>query len=70
MLIKAVNRDKPKMLSGLDQKVRGQVRGLQCPPSRMTATGRKARPYPGVIEEMNEVTPVVYLRGKADRKGG
>src|SRR5271157_5272929 len=35
VLIKAVNRDKPKMLSGLDQKVRGQVRGLQCPASRM-----------------------------------
>src|SRR5262249_55498562 len=35
VLIKAVNRGKPKMLSGLDQKVRGQVQGLQAPRARM-----------------------------------
>ncbi len=35
MLVKAVTKDKPKMLSGLNQKVSGQVRGLQIPPSRM-----------------------------------
>ena len=35
VLIKAVIIDKPKMLSGLDQKVRGQVRGISVPPSRM-----------------------------------
>src|SRR5262245_41967872 len=35
VLIKAVNRGKPKMLSGLDQKVRGQVQGLQAPMARM-----------------------------------
>ena len=35
VLIKVVNKDKPKMLSGLNQKVRGQVRGLRIPPSRM-----------------------------------
>ena len=33
--IKAVIINKPKMLSGLDQKVRGQVLGLVNPPSRM-----------------------------------
>ena len=32
VLIKAVNNDKPKMLSGLDQKVRGQVRGAPNSP--------------------------------------
>ena len=30
-LIKAVSKDKPKMLSGLNEKVNGQVRGLQTP---------------------------------------
>ena len=35
VLIKAVIINKPKMLSGLNQKVRGQVRGLPIPPSRM-----------------------------------
>src|SRR3954452_14112719 len=36
VLIKAVSKDEPKMLSGSDQKVRGQERGLQFLPSRMT----------------------------------
>jgi hypothetical protein len=35
VLIKAVSQDKPKMLSGLNQKVSGQVGGLRNPPSRM-----------------------------------
>jgi hypothetical protein len=35
VLIKAVNRGQPKMLSGWDQKVRGQVQGLQAPRARM-----------------------------------
>ena len=35
VLIKAVIRNKPKMLSGLNQKVRGQVQGLHGPLSRM-----------------------------------
>ena len=44
VLIKAVIENKPKMLSGLNQKVRGQVQGLHAPLSRMSTTGRKARP--------------------------
>jgi hypothetical protein len=35
VLIKAVKCDKPKMLSGLDQKVRGQVQRLAIPLPRM-----------------------------------
>jgi hypothetical protein len=31
VLLKAVSTDKPKMLSGLNQKVRGQVQGLEGP---------------------------------------
>jgi len=36
VLLKAVSTDKPKMLSGLNQKVRGQVQGLEDPLSRMS----------------------------------
>ena len=35
VLIKAVIINKPKMLSGLDQKVRGQVQRLAIPLPRM-----------------------------------
>ena len=68
MLIKAVNRDKPKMLSGLNQKVRGQVQGLQCPLSRMTHHRPKGTTSPGVIEEMNEVTPLPPREGRLTAK--
>jgi hypothetical protein len=36
VLLKAVNTDKPKMLSGLNQKVCGQEQGLPPPLSRMS----------------------------------
>ena len=32
VLVKAVTKDKPKMLTGLNQKVRGQVRGAADSP--------------------------------------
>ena len=35
VLIKVVIKNKPKMLTGLNQKVSGQVWGLRIPPSRM-----------------------------------
>ena len=35
VLIEVVIKNKPKMLTGLNQKVSGQVRGLRIPPSRM-----------------------------------
>ena len=35
VLLKAVSLNKPKMLIGLNQTVRGQVRELRFPPSRM-----------------------------------
>jgi hypothetical protein len=69
VLIKAVNKDKPKMLLGLDQKryvVR--YRGCRLPCRGWCATGRKARPYPGVIEEMNEVTPSSPREGRLTEK--
>ena len=36
VLIKAVMFNKPKLLIGLDQKVSGQVRGLNVSPPRMS----------------------------------
>jgi hypothetical protein len=35
------HENKPKMLTGLDQKVRGQVWGLVTPPSRMSCHRRR-----------------------------
>jgi hypothetical protein len=35
VLLKAVSLNKPKMLCGLNQTVRGQVQGLDTPLSRM-----------------------------------
>jgi hypothetical protein len=71
-LLKAVMFDKPewtrKMLSGLNQKVRGQAQGLRIPLSRM----RHHRPI-GTTSTRNDregerSNPVVSPRGKADRK--
>ena len=36
VLLKAVMFNKPKLLIGLDQKVRGQARGLSVSPPRTT----------------------------------
>ena len=67
--IKAVIIHKPKMLSGLDQKryvVRS--RGYKLPWRGWRTTGREARPYPGVIEEVNEVTPLPPREGRRTAK--
>ncbi len=34
LLLNVVNDDRPKMLIGLDQKVRGMVRAVRCCPTR------------------------------------
>src|SRR5262245_15140490 len=70
VLIKAVNRGEPKMLSGSDQKVRGQVRGLQCPPPRMTRHRPKGTTLPRSDRRDERSNPVVSPRGKADCEGG
>src|SRR3954451_24185357 len=69
VLIKAVNRDEPKMLSGSDQTVRGQVRGLHCPPSRMTRHRPKGTTLPRSDRRDERSNPVASPRGKADCKG-
>jgi hypothetical protein len=56
------------MLSGLDQKVRGQERGLQCPPSRMTRHRPKGTTLPRIDRGDERSNPVASPRGKADCK--
>jgi hypothetical protein len=43
-LINVVNENKPKMLTGLDQKVRGQVQVLLIHLTRMTGHRRRGEP--------------------------
>ena len=67
--IKAVIINKPKMLSGLDQNgTWSGIGGWSIPRRGWCTTGRKARPYPGVIEEMNEVTPLPPREGRRTAK--
>ena len=80
MLVKAVTKNKPKMLSGLNQKVSGQVRGLRIPPSRiMTPAERRDPPRNERKDEWREkgsslnsaslttkpLAPSVYVRASA-----
>ena len=69
MLIKAVNKGEPKMLSGSDQNGTWPGAGASDVPRRgCRATGREARPHPGMIEEMNEVTPSPPREGRRTAK--
>jgi hypothetical protein len=69
VLIKAVTQNKPKMLSGLDQNGKWSgTRGSEFPRRGWCATGRKARPHPGAIEEVNEVTPLPPRKGRLTAK--
>jgi hypothetical protein len=71
LLINAVKTDKPKMLAGLNQKVRGTVCGY--PVSRGAATSslrRTGRAYPtheGACAERGK--PVYLPQAKANCKG-
>jgi hypothetical protein len=65
VLIKAVNRDKPKMLIGLDQN------GTWSGPGATSSPGADGAPpaerhdlTPGAIEEMNEITPLPSREGR------
>src|SRR5215469_14097332 len=69
VLIKAVNRGKPKMLSGLDQTVRGQVQGLQAPLARMTHHRPRGTTSLRSDREGERSNPVAPPRGKADCEG-
>ena len=60
VLIKAVSKNKPKMLSGLNQKVSGQVRGLRILPSRMVHHRPRGTTSPRVDREGERRNPVVF----------
>jgi hypothetical protein len=57
------------MLSGLNQKVRGQVQGRLCSPVADVAPPAE-RHYltPGSIEKVNEVTPLSPREGRLTAK--
>ena len=68
-LINAVTDDKPKMLTGLNQKVRGWCRGSRAflPQTRQPPADRRGLTHRGTQAERG--TPVVPPQGKAHRKG-
>ena len=70
MLIKSVNRDKSKMLTGLDQN--GMWSGTGAHRSPVVDVAPPAERHdltPGMIEEMNEVTPSPPREGRPTAKG-
>jgi hypothetical protein len=73
-VLNVVNVDKPKMLIGLDQKVRGQVQGLIRPLAQMTHHRRRAATFPTLGTSAKRGKPVVLPAsyttevGKAARK--
>ena len=65
LLINVVRSNKPKALTGLNQKVRGQVQGdLPSPAVAVRATGEEAEPTPSVIHPWNVVSPSSSPRGR------
>ena len=57
--------NKPKMLSGLNQKVRGQVQGPpRSPAADVAPPADKHDLNPGSIEKVNEVTPLSPREGR------
>jgi hypothetical protein len=68
-LINAVTDDKPKMLRGLDQKVRGWCRGSRAflPQTVEPPAERRGLTHRGTQAERGK--PVVPPQGKAHRKG-
>jgi hypothetical protein len=69
VLLKAVNIDKPKMLSGLNQKVRGQEQGHPYfPVADVAPPAERHDLTPGSIEKVNEVTPLSPREGRLTAK--
>ena len=69
MLIKAVSKNKPKMLSGLNQK--GKWSGTGAPNSPVADGAPPADRHdltPGLIEKVNEVTPLSPREGRLPAK--
>ena len=75
LLINVVRSNKPKALTGLNQKVRGQVqRDLPSPVVVVRAIGGEAEPKPSVIHPWNVLSPSSSLQGRTAarrrRRGG
>jgi hypothetical protein len=75
LLINVVRSNKPKALTGLNQKVRGQVQwDFPSPVVVVRATGGEAEPKPSVIHPWNVLSPSSSLRGRTAarrrRRGG
>ena len=74
VVLNAVSNDKPKRLLGLDQKVRGQVQGLQCPLAQMQYHRRIAATLPTRATAAQRGKPVAspcsahHRRGTANRE--
>jgi hypothetical protein len=62
-VLNAVNINKPKMLTGLDQTVRGQVLGLHFPLARMSDHRRRAATFPTLLHQRNVVSPSSFPLG-------
>jgi hypothetical protein len=69
VLLKAVTTNKPKMLSGLDQKGMWSGIGAQRSPIADAAPPAERHDLtPGVIETVNEVTPLSPRKGRRTAK--
>src|SRR5208283_3561620 len=70
LLINVVRSSKPKALTGLNQKVRGQVqRDLPSPVVVVRATGGEAEPKPSVVHPWNVLSPSSSSRGRPSARG-
>ena len=57
LLINAVNDDRPKVLTGLDQKVRGMVGAVRCCPTRTTIPQTNRQTLAHRVEEAEQGKP-------------
>jgi hypothetical protein len=68
LMINSVIVDKPKMLTGLNQKVRGRY--VRCPLGHQgqSTTGKKSEPNPFVLLMQNKVNPLSRPQEQVNRK--
>ena len=70
LLINVVRTNKPKMLTGLNQKVRGRVQGLLLSSTQTQAPpADRQRPNPSVVQYAEHGKPVVLPDGESEPQG-